>query len=465
MRHACCPFGWVVLLMLLVNLSPNSVFAAAPPGGHPPKRIVLCLDGTWANAYNRTERADGHFLLKPANPLKLCRVVVPFDDKTARQQIAYYHSGVGALVLYPGLSNRLLRGTDHYLGGVWGAGFEENVENAVHFLAQNFEANDDVFIFGFSRGAATARAVTEFLAWNHGLPEKDDAYYLPRLFLAYVQSHGAAAAWDREVAAINADRQNEKPNPLRPLKAFRPVRVKYLGVWDTVMALGARFAATSESTSIGGRSFYAGATPAACVEHARQALAIDEHRFDFRPEIWTGRLPNQTMEQRWFAGVHANIGGGYLRDGLANIAFQWVLKGATEEGLVIDQEFANNYIGQPWHNLYDSYTFGYFLADLIRWRPGGARRSLVGLPPPANADLDPSVILRMNTKHFDTAGDESAVEEPYRPENVLLFLATQPDLDEYLKRIGVSDTDRAALPDDVKQKISELKREQEQKQH
>lgn len=459
MLHAWCLLAWAIFMTVPLNFGPNSVFAGDSPGGHPPKRIVLCLDGTWNNTYNQTQREDGHLLLKPANPLKLCRVVLPFDEKTGRQQITYYHAGVGALALYPGLSNQLLRKTDHYFGGVWGAGFEENVESAVHFLMQNFEAGDEVFIFGFSRGAATARAVTEFLAWNGGLPEKEDAYYLPRFFLAYVQSHGDVTARDKEVEAINADRHNEHTKPLPPLKPFRPVRVKYLGVWDTVMALGGRFAATSESTSVGARSFYAGATPAERVEHARQALAIDEHRFDFRPEIWTGHLPNQKMKQRWFAGVHANIGGGYLRDGLANIAFKWVLDGAKEEGLVIDEDFALHYKGDGWNNLHDSYSFGYFLADLIRWRPGGAKRSLVELPPGANADLDPSVIVRMNVKEFDTAGDGSAVRDLYRPENVLLFLAEQPNLDEYLTRIGVKDTDRAALSDDVKKKIAELKRE------
>jgi hypothetical protein len=82
--------------------------------------------------------------------------------------------------------------------------------------------------------------------------------------------------------------------------------VRYLGVRDTVMALGSRFASTEESTSSPGRTFYPGTAPAECVEHARQALAIDERRFDFRLEIWTEQLLDQTMEQRWFAGVHSD---------------------------------------------------------------------------------------------------------------------------------------------------------------
>src|SRR5689334_12484524 len=73
-----------------------------------PKRLVLCLDGTWSGAYNETKRRDGHAVLKPANPLKLCRAVVPFDNRTGHAQIAYYHIGVGSLAEYPGLSNQLL---------------------------------------------------------------------------------------------------------------------------------------------------------------------------------------------------------------------------------------------------------------------------------------------------------------------------------------------------------------------
>src|SRR5258706_10146196 len=83
----------------------------------PPKRVVLCLDGTWNSGYEQRQRRDGHTVLKPTNPLKLCRAVFPFDGTTGRMQIVYYDLGVGALAEYPGTSNRLLRITDRMLGG------------------------------------------------------------------------------------------------------------------------------------------------------------------------------------------------------------------------------------------------------------------------------------------------------------------------------------------------------------
>ena len=448
-----------VILTVVLSIGAQSVEAlenSVPP--HVAKRLVMCLDGTWRSAYDEAKRRDGHTVLKPANALKTCRAVVPYDETAGRAQIVYYHVGVGGLALYPGLSNRMLQRADRILGGGWGAGFEENVEGALHFLVLNIERGDEVFIFGFSRGAAIARAVTEFLDWNGGLPEKEDAYYLPQLFRAYVLSRGAVGAQEQELAAINADRQHEK-RPLSPLKSFRPVRVKYLGVWDTVMALGSRFEATGGGTSTAGRSFYAGTAPASCVERARQALAIDERRFDFRPEIWTHRLEHQTMEQRWFAGVHSNVGGGYVNDGLANIAFHWVLDGAIDQGLKIDEEFVGFY--RPFANdsLYDSYSVLYRTLDALRGRAGSGERSLVDVPPGANLDLDPSVIARIQADPaaLSRASGDEPVTQPYRPENVLVFLASQPDLGAYLRRIGVPDGEKVSLPDDVRRRIGELR--------
>ena len=85
-----------------------------------PDRLILCLDGTWNSTFRTVERDDGTTVLKPSNPLKLARAVLPIDDSRNRQ-ITYYDSGVGALGLYPGLSNRLLNFADNKLGGAWGA--------------------------------------------------------------------------------------------------------------------------------------------------------------------------------------------------------------------------------------------------------------------------------------------------------------------------------------------------------
>src|SRR5262249_33113740 len=157
-------------------------------------------------------------------------------------------------------------------------------------------------------------------------------------------------------------------------------------------------------------------TPAACVERARQALAIDEHRFDFRPEVWTGAQSGQTMEQRWFAGVHSNIGGGYLHDGLANVTFHWILEGAIAQGRKVDQDFVAHYVPYAKHTMYDSYSLLYRVSDAVRGRAGAGRRLLVDYA--ATVELDPSVIERMQAAPSDLgAKDEPHPSEPYRPDN------------------------------------------------
>jgi uncharacterized protein (DUF2235 family) len=380
------------------------------------RRLILCLDGTWNSTANEQEREEGGVVLRPTNPLKICRAIEPVADK---QQITYYDIGVGSLAVYEGTANRILYRADKILGGLWGAGFEGNVEDALHFLAINHLPGDEVYIFGFSRGAATARAVTRFLEWSGGLLPKDQAYFLPFFFRAYVESHGDVAAFHALRAA--------KTKPGRELN-FRRIDVTYLGVFDTVASLGSRFKARGDQTSDPGRTFHMGTAPAACVKSARQAIAIDEKRFDFRPEVWTEVRDGQTMEQRWFAGVHSNVGGGLKTDGLANIALQWILEGAPD--LKLDEAFLEPYKRVVTADIYPSWSTAMKIAEAIRFRLGKGARRIGGL----NADLHPSVIERMH------------LLSSYRPKNVLEFLAAQSDLSRY-----------GTLPADVEAAIARIR--------
>lgn len=403
------------------------------------RRIVLCLDGTWNNPYQLKERDDGTRVAKPSNTLKTCRAVVPWDPETGRDQITYYDTGVGALGSYPGVSNRILRVADSRLGGAWGAGFEANVEEAATFLAHNFRPGDEVYVFGFSRGAAQARGLTRFLDWLGGIPTKRDAYFIPLYFQKYVTSQGQA---DPEaVTTASGHRPDEPPVP---------VAVTLLGVWDTVMALGSRFRA-ARSTSVQERSFHVGPEPARCVRHARQALAVDEERYDFRPEIWLGRHEGQTLEQRWFPGVHSNVGGGYVKDGLANLAFRWILGEAARLGLATDSEFVRHYRPYPQAKLYNSKTAMYRTLEAVRFRRGRGVRRLHGFPPEANLVLDKSVIHRVQS---DPAEHQEL--DHYRPRNVMELLAAQPDLDAYLVSLGLKPGD-PPLPSDVAEAIERVR--------
>ena len=102
------------------------------------RRIILCLDGTWNGTFAEKKRRDGRTVLRPTNTLKLARAVKPYAaDGT--EQIVYYALGVGSLSVYPGTANRLLHRVDRVLGGAFGARFEANVEDAVHFLTLNHQ--------------------------------------------------------------------------------------------------------------------------------------------------------------------------------------------------------------------------------------------------------------------------------------------------------------------------------------
>jgi uncharacterized protein (DUF2235 family) len=419
------------------------------------RRLILCLDGTADNDFSLQRREQGQEVLKPSNVLKLARAVPPWDEATASEQIVYYDIGVGALTRYPGLANRILVASDQALGGAWGAGFESNIERGLTFLALNYRPGDQVFIFGFSRGAATARGLTRFLDWAGGLPAKTDAYYLPLLFRAFVVSRGQAAIGG-VIEDINRQSAAERKSGLGPLQ---PIEVRFLGVWDTVMALGSRFKATGGSTSEVSKTFYLDKQPAACVRHARQALAVDEARFDFRPEIWEAARAEQSLAQRWFAGVHSNVGGGYVHDGLANLAFHWMVQEAQAQGLVVDPKFLRFYPGFAQDQLYNSDSTLYRILDAIRFRSGKGKRQLTGRPAAANLSLDPSVIERLRADPQERRKNGEP-EFPrltlYRPQNVLAFLACQPDLDAYLASIGLAPEHRQ-LPADVMQRLAELR--------
>ena len=402
----------------------------------PPKRLILCLDGTWNNPYQKRKRSDGSEVLKPSNPLKMARAVLPTDGPTA--QICYYDTGVGALGKYPGASNRVLEFVDSKLGGGFGAGFEANIEQAATFLVNNYLAGDQVFVFGFSRGAAQARGLTRFIDWLGGIPAKRDAYFVPLYFAAYLASQGGS---DPRDVKTSSGRTPDEP--------IVPIAIDLLGVWDTVMALGSRFRA-SEGTSVVSRSFHVGAQPAQCVEHARQALAIDERRYDFRPEIWQGLEVHQTLEQRWFAGVHSNVGGGYTEDGLANIAFRWLLGEAHALGLATDNKYVQHYKAYPQARCHSSYTWLYRTIEMMRLRHRKGVRSLLGHEPNANLQLDRSVIHRLNAVPSDK---HLQLDKLYRPANVIEYLASKPNLPTYLGSLGLNGVD-AVVPKDVAEVIS-----------
>jgi|AntDeeMinimDraft_5_1070356.scaffolds.fasta_scaffold02194_6 uncharacterized protein (DUF2235 family) len=256
-----------------------------------PRNLVYCCDGT-ANQYGTVNTNVVHLYQRLAS------------DPTT--QIARYEPGVGTFSPLGLIDGGKIGIT---LGKLFGHGLTENIENGYRFLMRHYRPGDRVYLFGFSRGAYAVRALAGMLA-KCGLlyPEQDNLVrYATRLY----NEKGN----DEEAAGFAATYGRQCP-------------VHFIGVWDTVASLGYLYR---------NRRFF-NARLGEDVTHAYHALAIDERRPKFEPLPWEeGRAhDHQTIQQVWFPGAHADVGGGYAERGLAEISLQWMLDRARAAGLESD---------------------------------------------------------------------------------------------------------------------------------
>ena len=254
------------------------------------KRIIYCADGTWDSATNETN------------------VYVMFKAlKTTAQQQPYYDDGVGVE------GNLFLKLT----GGAFGLGLWKEVKEGYTTIAQVYEAGDDIFLFGFSRGAYTARSLGGMISVA-GLPAANfDDSLVDEAFSAY------------------RDKEN-RADILAGLARYQLIdaRIKMVGVWDTVGSLGIPAVVGGVDPVVYG---FLDTALHPDVLNAYQALAIDERRCEFPPTLWTSPpTPGQTIEQVWFAGVHCDVGGSYPDRGLADITLSWMMGKAKALGLDFD---------------------------------------------------------------------------------------------------------------------------------
>ena len=267
------------------------------------KKIVLCADGTWDNTTNKT------------NVYRLYKALA-----TSADQIAFYDDGVGA----DGLPITRL------VGGAFGTGLWAKVKQGYTEIAHVYEKGDDLFLFGFSRGAYTARSVAGMIA-ACGLPTKNfDNSMVDTAFDAYRNKDQRANL----LAQLN-----------QKYEIFTP-KIKMVGVWDTVGALG--IPAIFGGVGILGYGFLDTALNPN-VLNAYHALAIDERRMEFPATLWSSPpAPGQTVEQVWFCGVHSDVGGGEPQDAsdtmaLSDITLAWMMDKACALGLAIDTDLKKQY--------------------------------------------------------------------------------------------------------------------------
>ncbi len=277
------------------------------------KRIVICSDGTWNVRDQIDEESQKR---RPSNVTKIARAVLPRASNGV-DQIVYYDEGLGTA-----------NAVDRFSGGAFGKGIEENIRQLYRFIVYNYEAGDELYFFGFSRGAFTVRTLAGFMNLV-GLVQKDDDFYVPDIYGCYESS--------------------KRPGSPEWAKAFRKVKdtrpcppIRMIGVFDTVGALGA--------PGVLGQVFnadkyeYHDVALNPNIQNAYHALAIDERRKPFAPNIWK-RIANWngTLQQAWFAGSHINVGGGAAPDGLANEALHWIVEKAENLGLEFDKAFLTFY--------------------------------------------------------------------------------------------------------------------------
>jgi uncharacterized protein (DUF2235 family) len=254
------------------------------------KRIVLLFDGTWNNKEDRTN----------VTRMKECLDSTGEDDP---RQPFFYDSGVGT------------HWYDKFTGGAFGRGLSINIRQGYQWLSRKHVDGDEIFVFGFSRGAYTARSLV-------GLIRKCGLLNSPTEDLV-----GKAYDLYRDK---NLHPDSDETRAFRA-KFSREVRVKFIGVWDTVGALGIPVSHVPFS-----RDYYRwhDTELSKIVDFAYHAVAVDEHREDYQVTLWSKTKPeNKDVEQRWFIGAHSNVGGGYDNDPLPNLSMSWLQRKAASCGL------------------------------------------------------------------------------------------------------------------------------------
>ncbi|MDR3662663.1 MAG: DUF2235 domain-containing protein [Mycobacterium sp.] len=268
------------------------------------KRLVVCCDGTW-----NTPDEQRHGKLSPTNVTKTALAVAPTDPSDMEQRV-FYHRGVGTS---PG---------EHLFGGMFGYGLGRDVRDTYRFLVQNFEQGDELFFFGFSRGAYTARSTVGFVR-NAGILRPENADRINDAYDLYRDRSSTSHPRGIEATLFRSSYSYE-------------TRIRFIGVWDTVGAYGIPVTGVPFAKVFNKRLEFHDTNLSSYVDSAFQALAIDEQRDPFRPTLWTEQdhtLDHQQVEQVWFSGVHSNIGGGYPDHELSDIPLLWMVDRARGCGL------------------------------------------------------------------------------------------------------------------------------------
>ncbi|OOG25396.1 hypothetical protein B1C78_06680 [Thioalkalivibrio denitrificans] len=334
------------------------------------KNIIICFDGTWNTPKDPGDIEKG----ANTNVYKLFEAV-PKVHQGIRQEKHYV----------PGVGNRWY---NRITGGAFGVGLDRLIKQGYRALVDHYEEGDRIFVIGFSRGAYSARSLVGMIR-NAGLTHRshrreiDSAYELYRTRDEGADSPGALAF---------RERFSRQPD------------IHCLGVWDTVGALGVPLRSFDWFNA---RRYEFHDTELSDIVHnAFHAIAVDEHRSTYEPTLWDPKQkPNQRVEQAWFSGAHADIGGGYKDARLSDITLHWMADRLGECGLGVDKNklapVTEANLLAPAHDSFAAFLKGaYQLVSSRFYRP-------LGTTTHGHETLEDAVLQRLKEK------------DNYRPKNPL----------------------------------------------
>ncbi|MFF1722727.1 DUF2235 domain-containing protein [Streptomyces sviceus] len=368
------------------------------------KRLVVCCDGTW----NLADQPSKTNVAKVA-------LAVRRRSAVGTEQRVCYHSGVG--------TNR----REKLRGGAFGVGLSRNVLDAYRFLIHAYEPGDSLYLFGFSRGAFTARSLAG-LVRNCGILRPEQADRIDEAWALY---------------RSRADKPTSVAATLfRGAYAYE-TEIRFVGVWDTVGSLGIPVPAPRFLQPLVDRFNHRWAfhdtTLSKSVNGAFQALAVDEERSAFPPTLWQkekGAPEEQELRQVWFAGVHLSVGGGEKDSGLSDITLLWMARQAARYGLEFDPAILSA-DGPDHMRPQECADFAVQPDPMGPWVPSrkGFYRLFRPLHRPIGQTRDKQGRLDGNEFLADTVLRRREGDPDYRP----------PALETYLKEFGEQDVEKVRL--------------------
>lgn len=340
------------------------------------RNLIVCADGTW----NTPDQEDDGVPI-PTNVVRIYNCLAD-KDNSGNDQLKYYHPGVGTEGNW----------WDKVKGGSVGDGLGKNIMSAYRWLGGHYQTGDRIFLFGFSRGAYTVRSLGGMISTCGllDLNDLDEEEVWKRVETAYTEGYRGKK---------NRTKWAKKWPFHRGKASDKHVPLYFIGVWDTVGALGVpddlailnlfddRADYVFHDTKLSDK-----------VINARHAVALDEIRASFTPTLWVEGTSNTDIKQVWFSGVHADVGGGYPQIGLSNIALRWMIDEASGKGLAFQPGMVQQVKPDHQDVLHNSYQ-GIF--GLLRSQPRNIPKIIKG------KSIHQSVI--------DRHTEPPITQAPYRP--------------------------------------------------